>query len=519
MRLVVDALDVEASSCHSARRDGAGAARAGGRARPRPPRSPSTTACASTRRAGATGRARPRARRRPGPSAAGGHWRASVVVRGIAARADAPHRPSAGVWVNAELADRRRRTGSSRARRARLGAGLAAGGRYAWHDHRLSPPPASTARPRRAFAVPVTVGRRPPAITGDVRPRGAARSVAVGRSRPRVLAGGIGAAVRRRSLRGALTIGLGRAAGHGRARRGDDVRRPRRTDRWGRLASDRSRRSVVAVVLGGAARCGFAAGADPCGRRRRRGRGSGEPQLAAGVLARRGDLGAAGKRRAARCAVSRSSAASLRPLLSFLPRVRRARGAGRDEAGAAVRALLAALALLAGPSVQPWPVGPGPRYTPGRAPPEVAAGKALGGLRCGRQARLPRPPRALRRPPRRRRAGGIGVAEPLVHAGVSDRPDGCTYPLRTLRPDGVVEVAAGARAPARRPVPRSGGSRSGRTRLLSFHSSAPVRAYVAGRARSRAGGAIPLTPHAQIVLEIGGYVPPHSFFLFTGGDS
>jgi hypothetical protein len=41
-----------------------------------------------------------------------------------------------------------------------------------------------------------------------------------------------------------------------------------------------------------------------------------------------------------------------------------------------------------------------------------------------------------------------------------------------------------------------------------------VRAYVGGRRWGRDPAAIPLRPHAQIVLEVGGYVRPHASYRF-----
>ncbi len=65
----------------------------------------------------------------------------------------------------------------------------------------------------------------------------------------------------------------------------------------------------------------------------------------------------------------------------------------------------------------------------------------------------------------------------------------------------------------------SGASHSMRTDLASFRSGRPVRAYVGGRLVRGSLAAIPLTPHAEIVLELGPYLAPHSFFLFAGGHS
>ena len=48
--------------------------------------------------------------------------------------------------------------------------------------------------------------------------------------------------------------------------------------------------------------------------------------------------------------------------------------------------------------------------------------------------------------------------------------------------------------------------------MLTFRGD--VKAYVGGKRWRGDVRAIPLTDGRQIVLEVGGYVPPHSFFLF-----
>jgi hypothetical protein len=92
-------------------------------------------------------------------------------------------------------------------------------------------------------------------------------------------------------------------------------------------------------------------------------------------------------------------------------------------------------------------------------------------------------------------------------------PDGCTYAARTLDPTGVIEVRARTRLTLgdlfdlwNQPL--------GRHRLAGFRTRASVLAFVAGKRWRGNPRAIPLTHHAQIVLEIGGYVPPHARYLF-----
>jgi hypothetical protein len=88
--------------------------------------------------------------------------------------------------------------------------------------------------------------------------------------------------------------------------------------------------------------------------------------------------------------------------------------------------------------------------------------------------------------------------------------------VSTDGPDGVVRVASGLRLGD---VFRVWGQQLGPNRVGSFTSTTPLRAYVGGKLVHGPAAQIRLTRHAQIVLELGGYVPPHPFFLFAGGDS
>ncbi len=182
-------------------------------------------------------------------------------------------------------------------------------------------------------------------------------------------------------------------------------------------------------------------------------------------------------------------------------------------------ALVLALALLGHPSVRPWPIGPGPRYVPPAAPRAVAAGQPVAGLTCS----APGPVRRLHVEIFADRRvvvlpAGIGVAAPSSLVEGSVVPRGCTYAVRTLTPAGIVEVRRGVRLRLA-DLFHVWGQPLGRLRLASFRSPSPVRAYVDGRPVHGPVGAIPLTAHAEIVLELGGYVPPHPFFLFAGGHS
>jgi len=185
-----------------------------------------------------------------------------------------------------------------------------------------------------------------------------------------------------------------------------------------------------------------------------------------------------------------------------------------------IAAFPAALSTVAPPppSVQPRPIGVGPGYVLPAAPPAVLEGHPVGRLRCGRAAS--------------RRFGvhvelfarrqvvivpaGIGVARPFSRRLGRIAPQGCSYRLRTLEPTGVVEVGPGTRL-AVRDLFALWGQPLARTRLAGFESRTPVLAYLGGKRWQGDPGSIPLTRHAQIVLEIDGYVPPHPAYLFQKG--
>jgi hypothetical protein len=166
------------------------------------------------------------------------------------------------------------------------------------------------------------------------------------------------------------------------------------------------------------------------------------------------------------------------------------------------------LLLLAAfpPWVFPWPVGPPPRYTPPARPASVVTGAPVGELRCGVPGKTFRIHLEV----------FVDRKVVIVPAGIGVSDKGCRYPVSTDRPDGVIRAAPGLRLAD---VFRVWGMQLGPERIGWFGADGLVRAYVGGKLVHGPVGAIRLTPHAQIVLELGGYVPPHPHFLFAGGDS
>lgn len=107
---------------------------------------------------------------------------------------------------------------------------------------------------------------------------------------------------------------------------------------------------------------------------------------------------------------------------------------------------------------------------------------------------------------------GIGMAPPLVRNGAYVTGARCSYEVRTSDPTGVVEFVP-------RVHPTIGDLFTLWGRSLSTHRIAGFRgavaAWVGGKRWHGDVRAIPLRRHSEIVIEVGDYVPPHAFFLFT----
>lgn len=139
------------------------------------------------------------------------------------------------------------------------------------------------------------------------------------------------------------------------------------------------------------------------------------------------------------------------------------------------------------PPVYPWPIGVGAAYHP------TAAGSRS--LRCSSSGR----------------EYAVHL-ELFAHRKVVIVPAGIGGCVRTVDPTGVLLVTG------RRTLGdlfTAWGRRLGANRLLSFRGHVSV--FVNGvRVRGRPR-AVPLARHANVVVEVGGYVEPHAHYTFRRG--
>ena len=116
---------------------------------------------------------------------------------------------------------------------------------------------------------------------------------------------------------------------------------------------------------------------------------------------------------------------------------------------------------------------------------------------------------------------GVGTLGPRSFSAGRIAGAACFGELVTLDPTGVVLVRPGASLTVG-DLFRSWGEPLGVHRIASF-STAPadagsaVRVFVDGKPRPGPAASVPLRRHAEIVLEIGPYVPPHHAYTFPPG--
>jgi hypothetical protein len=115
-------------------------------------------------------------------------------------------------------------------------------------------------------------------------------------------------------------------------------------------------------------------------------------------------------------------------------------------------------------------------------------------------------------------AAGVGTLPPRSFSSGRIARAACYGSLVTLDPTGLVLVRPGTR-PTVADLFGSWGQPLTSRRLASFSAGrgAMVRVYVDGRRWHGSVLDVPLRRHAEIVLEVGPYVPPHHAYTFPPG--
>jgi hypothetical protein len=113
---------------------------------------------------------------------------------------------------------------------------------------------------------------------------------------------------------------------------------------------------------------------------------------------------------------------------------------------------------------------------------------------------------------------GIGTKPPRMLTSGRISSASCYGDLVTLEPTGLVLVRPRARLTLS-DLFRAWGKPLSARALAGFiaPSGSRVLVFVDGRRWTRSPGTVPLTPHAEIVLEVGPYVPPHRSYTFPPG--
>ena len=113
---------------------------------------------------------------------------------------------------------------------------------------------------------------------------------------------------------------------------------------------------------------------------------------------------------------------------------------------------------------------------------------------------------------------GIGTRPPRTLSAGRISQARCYGDLVTLEPTGIVLIRAGQHLTLS-DLFRSSGQPLSSSRLGPFPAPHHTRVtvYVGGQHWNDQPGDVPLEPHAEIVLEVGPHVPPHTTFTFPPG--
>lgn len=154
------------------------------------------------------------------------------------------------------------------------------------------------------------------------------------------------------------------------------------------------------------------------------------------------------------------------------------------------------------------PIGAGPRYSPAlreRPVPDCRPGL---GPRIGAHVELFADDRVVIVP------GGIGTRGPWRRLGARIEAARCYGALVTIDPTGLVLIRPGTQATVG-DLFAIWGRPLGHRRMIGFRGR--VRGWLDGRRWRGDVRRIPLRRHAQVVLEVGPYVPPHARYTFPAG--
>jgi hypothetical protein len=157
------------------------------------------------------------------------------------------------------------------------------------------------------------------------------------------------------------------------------------------------------------------------------------------------------------------------------------------------------------------PIGRGPRFEPPVKGPVLGVCASQLGRRLEAHIEVFGANRVVLLP------AGIGTGAPRAMSDGRVTQARCFGDLVTLDPSGIVYFRAGTRLTLG-DLFAAWGQALSFTRIASF-SGGRVRVFVNGRAAGGSPRAITLTPRAEIVLEVGPRVPPHTHFTFPPAPS
>jgi hypothetical protein len=161
---------------------------------------------------------------------------------------------------------------------------------------------------------------------------------------------------------------------------------------------------------------------------------------------------------------------------------------------------------------QARPIGRGPRFQPSATGPVIGPCSRRLGSRYGVHVEVFGADRVVIVP------AGIGTRLPRRVSSGRIVSAGCYGSLVTVEPTGVVLVRPRSRL-VLSDLFRAWGVPLTMQRVASFEAppGGRVAVFVDGRRWRGAPGRVPLRRHAEIVLEVGPYVPPHPSYTFPSG--